>query len=93
VPIPQDGRSLCGGRGSVGGVPRSAIDDFVEVHAVEDGFRIGDVVKLTSGGRHMTVAAIRERGDGIEFECASAEEVQQRMGEEFFVTQLEVSVG
>jgi predicted RNase H-like HicB family nuclease len=26
-------------------------------------------------------------------ECASAEEVQQRMGEEVFVTQLEVSVG
>ena len=27
------------------------------------------------------------------FECASAEEVQQRMGEEVFVTQLEVSIG
>jgi uncharacterized protein YodC (DUF2158 family) len=40
---------------------------------VEDGFRIGDVVKLTSGGRHMTVLAIRERGDGIEFECVSFE--------------------
>jgi predicted RNase H-like HicB family nuclease len=27
------------------------------------------------------------------FECASAEEVQQRMGEAVFVTQLEVSIG
>ena len=27
------------------------------------------------------------------FECASAEEIQQRTGEEVFVTQLEVSVG
>lgn len=27
------------------------------------------------------------------FECASAEEVQQRMSEELFVTQLEVAVG
>lgn len=27
------------------------------------------------------------------FECASPEEVQQRMGEEVFITQLEVAVG
>lgn len=27
------------------------------------------------------------------FECASTEEVQQRMGDEVFVTQLEVAVG
>lgn len=27
------------------------------------------------------------------FECASSEEVQQRLGEEVFVTQLEVSIG
>ena len=27
------------------------------------------------------------------FECASPEEIQQRMGEDVFVTQLEVSIG
>ncbi len=27
------------------------------------------------------------------FECASAEEIQQRLGEEVFVTQIEVAIG
>lgn len=43
-----------------------------------------------------TIESVRENlREALElfFECASEEEVQQRMGEEVFVTQLEVSSG
>jgi uncharacterized protein YodC (DUF2158 family) len=36
---------------------------------VEDGFQIGDVVQLKSGGRHMTVVAIGEQSEGVAIEC------------------------
>lgn len=36
----------------------------------EEGCRIGDDVESSSGGRHGTVVAIRERSDRIEMECA-----------------------
>jgi uncharacterized protein YodC (DUF2158 family) len=41
----------------------------MEAIAVEDSFQIGDVVQLKLGGRRMTVAAIRERPEGIAIEC------------------------
>ena len=36
---------------------------------MHDGFKIGDVVKLKSGGLRMTVLSIREQFDGVEIEC------------------------
>jgi uncharacterized protein YodC (DUF2158 family) len=42
---------------------------FVEGRDVENGFQIGDVVKLRSGGLRMTVVRIREQFDGVEIEC------------------------
>lgn len=47
---------------------------------MEDGLQIGGVVRLKSGGRHMTVVAIRERSDGVEIECVWFE--TQAMGGE-----------
>jgi len=42
---------------------------FVEGRDMDDGFKIGDVVKLKSGGLRMTVVSIREQFDGVEIEC------------------------
>ena len=47
---------------------------------MDAGLQIGDVVRLKSGGRHMTVVAIRERADGVEIECVWFE--TQAMGGE-----------
>ena len=47
---------------------------------MEDGFRLGDVVQIKSGGRQTTVGAIREGADGIKIDCAWCE--PQGMGGE-----------
>ncbi len=44
--------------------PSSATIALAEGTAVGDAFRIGDGVRLKSGGRHMTFVAIRETPDG-----------------------------
>ncbi len=42
----------------------------METSTLEDAFQVGDVVRPKSGGRHMTVVAIREQSEGVAIECA-----------------------
>jgi len=41
----------------------------VEDRDMDDGFKIGGVVKLKSGGLRMTVVRIREQFDEVKIEC------------------------
>jgi predicted RNase H-like HicB family nuclease len=60
-------------------------DGFVALCPELDVASQGDTIELAR--EHLREAL------ELFFECASAEEIQQRMGGEVFVTQLEVSVG
>ncbi len=60
-----------------------------------DGF-VALCPELDVASQGETIETARENlGEALAlfFECASAEEIQQRLGEEVFVTQVEVAVG